>query len=389
MKIGIISTDGWLRCWDNYGSLFQNLALQTYLQKEGHETFLIRNTGNRRSFIWRILAFFYRNKNIFAIPEKFRRKKEEKLFEKFNKKHPRYFEDFMSKNLPRTERIFTQNELLENPPFAEVYIVGSDQMWGGLSIATSLDFAPKKALRIAYAVSTAWKTRTEEWYKCAEKLLPKFDAISVREPEGVDVVKKTSFKNPVHVCDPTLLLDKEDYMKFVFAENKDLAFPQKTILAYFLNVKSLDELPWKETLKLSKDYNSALKVIPLQGTELCVPEEYVFTPSPTEWLNAYDKSECVITNSFHGTAFAIIIRKQFLVILQKGKTESENCRFLSILEKLGLESRIYSENNGTMYEQMRIPINWKSVEEKLKNFRNFSMQFLSKSLNIKSSRFYE
>jgi len=87
----------------------------------------------------------------------------------------------------------------------------------------------------------------------------------------------------------------------------------------------------------------------LQGSELAIPENFVFTPSPAEWLNAYAQADCVLTNSFHGTVFAILMRKPFLVVTQNGKTATENGRFYSILGKLGLESRIFNREIGGGY----------------------------------------
>lgn len=388
MKIGIISCDGWLRLWDNYGTLFQNYALQKHLKRQGHETFWILRKGEKRSLkrllfraIFQPRAFLSRLK--FFLVTKIFCRKDRKTIAAFNARHPRRFNAFFEKYVPHTDKLFSESELVKNPPSADAYIVGSDQVWGSVNTQTFLGFGASDARRIAYAVSTSWKNRNKEWSLRASEAISRFDAVSVREPEGVEVCSAVGRPDAVHVCDPTLLLEKEDYLSLVRAENSNSPFLKKTILAYFLNVKKLSDLPWTSVVEFAREREADLKVVPLQGAELAVPEEFVYAPTPTEWLNAYDKADCILTNSFHGTAFAIIMRKPFLVVLQKGKTEGENCRFFSILKKLGLESRILQKGR-TIEEQMSCPIDWNEVTEKLDTFRSFSRTFLEKSLKNNS-----
>lgn len=359
MKIGIISCDGWLRLWDNYGTLFQNYALQTHLRRLGHETFWIM-TGHASAPLRERLARVVaqpRKLLAFAKSQAISRTigaRERRKIKAFNAEHPRNFPAFFEQNIPHTSRRYTAQDLKNLPPEANAYIVGSDQVWGSVSTTTFLDFGDASVRRIAYAASTAWSTRSREWLDAATQKLPRFDAVSVREPEGVVVCARAGRKDVRHVCDPTLLLERNDYMQLVRAAGDDRPFPRKTVLAYFLNVKKLSALPWREVVNFAREREAELKVVPLQGSELAVPEANVFTPSPTQWLNAYDKADCVLTNSFHGTAFAVIMRKPFLVVLQCGKTESENCRFFSILKKLGLENRILTPSdvrNGGGYTQ--------------------------------------
>lgn len=385
MRIGIISCDGWLLLWDNYGTLFQNYALQTYLRKRGHETFWILTRSEKRSLKEVFLRVFFRPKTVLSFARsvfvsQVIRRKERVLLERFNVAHPRSFNLFFNKYIPHTEQRYSDADLIQSPPSANCYIVGSDQVWSGVTVKTFLGFGEKHALRIAYAVSTSWKNKDGAWLGKAREMLPVFNDVSVREPEGLDVCTNAGRSDAVHVCDPTLLLEKEDYLKVVQAEGADAAFPKKTVLAYFLNIKKLSELPWNAVVEFAQNREADLKVVPLQGAELAIPEEYVYTPSPAEWLNAYDKADCILTNSFHGTAFAIIMRKPFLVVLQKGKTEGENCRFFSILKKLGLESRIFDSSKGKIAAQMDEAIDWDCVAEKLNAFRSFSRQFLEKAL---------
>ncbi len=378
MKIGIITIDIFLRWVCNYGTLLQNFALQKFLQKHGHETFLIQTkplVSSFRKFLSPIGRFFFRHKHF----------RKAQFLKKFNRERRRAFNKFFDEKINKTERFFHKIELRKNPPKADAYIVGSDQIWWDADTISFLQFGVPETRRIAYAPSAPWSSRSENWFENAKKFLPSFDAVSVREIDGISVLKNAGRNDAVHVCDPTLLLEKNDYLELISPSLRNSAFPRKTILAYFLNIESLDEFPLEFIVSFAEKRNSDLKIVPLQGFELAnIPEKFLFTPSPEEWLNAYDKADFVFTNSFHGTLFAIIFRKPFAVVLQKGKTTSAgNCRFLSILEKLGLSNRILNvdlENEFLAKEQILAEIDWISVEEKLRDFREKSAKFLLDAL---------
>ena len=123
-----------------------------------------------------------------------------------------------------------------------------------------------------------------------------------------------------------------------------------------------------------------LRVIPLQGAECCIPEKYSISPDPYEFLQAFQEALCIITNSFHGTVFALIMRKPFITILQKGETAVQNTRIFSLLESLGLEDRIYHPEKGSMAEQLDRPINWTAVERNWEALRIHSMEFLKNAI---------
>lgn len=380
MKIGILSCYPWLKLWDNYGTLFQNFALQSYLKKQGHDTFwicCISDSNQQRIPLIKKLA------NVGFDSNKIYNYIQEYIFKarinKFNRNHERNFMYFLKKHISCTEEI-EASSLIKNGADYDAYIVGSDSVWGSVNPVYFLGFVPDHIKKVAYAASAPWGSLNAQWQTEASKYLPRFDAVSVREDDGIAICESAGAKSVCHVIDPTLLIDCEDYMKIVKQEDKDTLFDNTTILGYFVNSQFLHEIEWKKIKELSRMYNADLKVIPLQGTELITPQKYVFTPSPSEWLNAFDKCFCVLTNSFHGTLFAIIMKKQFLVITQKGKSSIGNCRFHSILNALGLQSRIY-DPSIPMKLQMDLPINWNDVSMKLTKLRKNSYHFLKNALS--------
>ena len=130
MRIGIIT------CWwakDNYGGILQSYALQKYLRDQGHDAFVIRFLwGGDNRFITKIKKVakrvlyalsLYRSK---SYGESIRAQKE---VEEWNK--IRNFDAFRKNNISVTQRLYKDiTDLRKQPPLADAYITGSDQVWG-------------------------------------------------------------------------------------------------------------------------------------------------------------------------------------------------------------------------------------------------------------------
>ncbi len=390
LNIGIVSLYGWLKLWDNYGTLLQNFALQKYLQQKGHNTFWIRTrpTLSYRSRSEKLyLASLSRFRSlirlllvpILGMPNP-------KRIADFNKRNPRYFSEFMTRHVPTSPSEFTIEELIDNPLNVDALIVGSDQIWRDATKLNFLGFGPQQIRRVAYAVSAPWPALNQSWYQSAIQFSPRLDAVSVREVEGLEVCKNLQISNPVHVIDPVLLLTEQHYLNIVQESGEDKIHSSPFLLGYFVNIHFINQIPWDSTVDFANNCGYDFRAVPMQGAELVIPEKYSFTPSPSAWLNAFHKADCVVTNSYHGALFAIIMRKPFLVFLQGGVKSHENCRFTSALNPLGLSERILANDSwknitsSELYEQMFRPIDWEGVNIALNDWREVSMGFLDKAL---------
>jgi hypothetical protein len=305
----------------------------------------------------------------------------------FNANHPRHFSEFIKKHVPVSSKEYTLEEIISAPPEADALIVGSDQIWRDVTGINFLNFGKSDTKRIAYAVSAPWPALAEDWFKSAMKYTPKFNAISVREVAGIQTCKKLDREDAVHVLDPVLLHEAEHYLDVIRKDNEDRTFKNEFVLGYFVNIHSLEEIPWDATVGFSKARENDLLTVPMQGAELVIPEQNIYTPSPSGWLNAFNKTECVVTNSYHGALFAIIMRKPFLVFLQGGIGSHQNGRFTSALEPLGLKHRMLeldewkSASSETLEERMSTPIDWDDVTNRLNEWRQRSETFLEAALN--------
>ena len=358
----------------NYGAKVQAYALAESLRKLGYDIEYI----NRRPKIGT-----YSDGNPILRQLK-------KLEEIYNRK---YFYEFEDKYLqPQSTPIYT-NEDLDKLDLNRYYgfTIGSDQMWRDnyyrptFTPVAYLDFAKNyEARKVAYAVSFGKATcvHPEDRRQYLESLIKKFTAVSVREKSGVDILKETFHVDKgVWVADPTLLLNKEEYVKNF--NLKELPTPRKETATYILsdNYKTVGiyekigveiGLPMRHFLKPKKFrilYNHYVARLPF----------FLRLPSVISWFDTILNAQYFVTDSFHGTVFAIIFGKQF-VTLDNSVGGSE--RLTSLLGMLGLEDRLFNFTSSPkkIAAKIKEPIDYQKVYSKLKPFVDSSRKFLEDSL---------
>lgn len=373
MKIGILTQP----LHNNYGGILQNYALQKVLKNLGHSVCTINLQYNRIPYKKtrlilssgkRLIKKISGDKNIIFINPQ----KQINFFDKPGF-HQKKFID-MNINYMTIYKKLDQDFDFQNE--FEAYIVGSDQVWRP-SISPFLknyylDFVnDENKIKIAYAASFG----VENW-EADESVTPilseyakKFKEISVREKSGIELCRKYLKVNAIQTLDPTLLLNKENYIDLVANEGKDNNIGKHKLVTYILDMDKNKEL-------IIKDVCKALN---LQPYFIGRPNKKGF-PSIENWINGIDKSNFIITDSFHGTIFAIIFEKQFLSIANKNRGE---CRFTSLLNMLNLKSRlVYSfEDYKKKKNILNSVIDYDQINTIIKENRNISMAFLINALN--------
>ena len=381
MKIGILTQP----LYENYGGLLQCFALQTILKRLGHEPWIIRRDVYRKEFTWLERVFF----NVKQVIKVFLGKKFVNLLSQkkvsYVKKNTKYF---ISECInPKTE-IITTTEHLKNYHLTnkfDAYIVGSDQVWRPIysPCITNyfLDFFPtndNNVKRLAYAASFGiddWEFSEEETKTCRD-LLQKFDAISVREDSAVLLCDKyLNRADAVHVLDPTMLLDKEDYIRLVEKENEPKS--PGNLFCYILD----EDEKKNEIIEVIAKKTSAIPFTQMPKCKISYEnlkdrlEDCVY-PTVTAWLRAFMDAEMVVTDSFHGCVFSIIFNKPFIVYGNKGRGMA---RFHSLLSIFGLENRLITNSEDALLV-INEPINWEAVNTKKKEWQEKSYNFLKNNL---------
>lgn len=387
MRIGIIT---FWESNDNYGQVLQAYALQQVLKNMGHNPFQIRYSLNAScinsshpSLIKRILKIM----TIYPLVKSIRRKNAlrkdaayELVIEEKNK--IRKFKEFREKHILNSDIIYKSiKELRENPPLADCYITGSDQVWTMLlsnenNKAYFLDFGDSKVKRISYAASFARKSYPNELIGELKTQLKKFDAVSVREKEGIDICVEAGREDTVCVLDPTFLLDSSYYNNLF----TNISTPDHYIFVYSINIRKPEELSWKEVVRYSKAQRIEIITTTssghFAGREILSDTKYLYATIP-EWLAFIKNADIVFTTSFHGIAFCLIFNTPFVYFPLSGQGAKGNGRVLNLLNSLGLESRVYQGNLERIIDNN---IDWFKVNKSLFKFKEDSCYYLNSAL---------
>lgn len=366
MKVGVITFS---ESKDNYGQLLQCYAMQEYLRKRGHEPFLIRyhdtpivdNTGFKPRKIFTYICRFPKYISWYINRRKTQKQNTDyKSTANFEK---RDFAGFLDRHINCTP-IYNAQEIHNNPPTADAYICGSDQIWAG-DDAYYLSFAPDLALKIAYAPSLGGLTSfPSEKEKSMSYLINRLDKVGMREQSGVDTCIRLGRKDAVKVVDPTLLLNSEDYLKIAVKPNVSVPYAFIYLLGNPIYVEIENIFNECRHRGLSPIYVAS------QGRSDKMPK---IDPTIEEWLGLMSEADLVITNSFHCTVFALQFHRKFISIPLSGGFGRMNTRVKELLEECGMSNQ-FTEN---MAASAVGDSEFKRFEQYKASQQSLSEQFLS------------
>ena len=363
MKIGILT----LPLHTNYGGILQAYALQTVLERMGHEVCLIEKKRKPlRLPMWKAPLVYGKRvlKNLAGHPYP--------IFyeQKVNREEPitRQNTDLFIKRYIKRRIVNDFSELKESD--FDAIVVGSDQIWRPKYFNGNIEDAYLKFAegwnikRIAYAASFGtdeWEYTAAQTKECA-RLLKQFDAVSVREASGVDLCRKHFDVEARHVLDPTMLLTAEDYIRLF--ETAGTPKSPGTLLCYIL-----DETPEKATLieRIAQKRKLATFRINSKVEDKTAPIAERIQPPVEQWLRGFHDAEFVVTDSFHACVFSILFQKPFFVMGNKGRGLS---RFTSLLGLFSLEDRLISTVAET--DSLETAIQWNNIETTLNILRQKS-----------------
>lgn len=339
MNIGILT----LPFHTNYGGILQAFALKNIVEQQGHQvTFIeinqeIHLSGKQK--IAKLVArcvkkYLLGKKNVDFEWEKHHNEKIQR--QRIFSQHTRQFVD----KYLRCKTYNSFSDIQENEYNA--IIVGSDQIWRKIYVpkveSSFLDFAKDWNIRrIAYAPSfgtSHWEFNEQETAAC-KRLLQKFDFVSVREIDGVELCNKFLGYEAKCVLDPTLLLSKEDYI-----EKIDFSKTPKSKGSLLCYIIDMDDKKQELINKIAKERNLKPFTVNSRAEDINAKQlsiEDCIQPPVEQWLQGFIDADYIITDSFHACAFSIIFGKQFLVY---GNEKRGLSRFQSLLAEFGLENRI-------------------------------------------------
>lgn len=374
MKIGLLT----LPFNNNYGGYLQAYALMTVLKQMGHEVELIYRRNNRRSLKWRIKTLV-KNTIKVSLGRKIDNLIPDQEMEHRQRGH--LMMSFVDKRIiPRTSPIYSTKEMYRKirERKYDLIVIGSDQVWRpdyGQGYVQDFFLAEQSSIppvRVAYAASFGTSNMVfskRERDDCG-KAISKFRAVSVREYTGLNLISSYGWElinKPIVVLDPTLLLSCDHYLSLL--DNGKLESKDK-VFCYILdkseetnNVLNVVERIVKTNLYFAIDVDTWEN------------RNYVM-PSIESWLKGIRDSKMVVTDSYHGMVFSIIMHKPFVVKVNKSRGSD---RFYTLLSMLGLESRAVNDEQSIV-TALNMEIDWATVQMKLNNEIQKSYTFLIKNI---------
>lgn len=377
MKIAILT----LPLHTNYGGILQAYALQTVLERMGHDVEIL-NTDIIRTRSNIVMPLIY----VKRISLKALRMSDVPIFLEKKLRHDspiirQNTDEFINRHI-RARYIKKLSSLI--PGEYDCIIAGSDQIWRrpyfcGMWHSTMADaflsFTDKwlNLIRVAYAASFGTNNLSEydskELRECKEAI-EKFDSVSVREDDGVDLCKDKFGVNADVVLDPTMLLDKEDYMSLI--KQSSVTESSGDMLCYILDPNDAKK---RIVDKIANRYGLLPFNIGAKVDSVNLPPEERIQPSVEAWLRGFYDAKFIVTDSFHACAFSIIFEKPFIAV---GNAVRGLSRFTSLLSRFGLINRLTTD--GDVQADAFSEIDWQKVRKILIDYRTTSIQFITKAL---------
>ena len=298
------------------------------------------------------------------------------------------FKKFREQYVPMTKMLYKSNqELKNNPGDYDVFIAGSDQIWNPdifkYDLSYFLDFVPPYKKKISYASSFAKKTFVSKFKKQCISLLNEFEYISVREQSGIEIVKELCSKQAKIVLDPTLLLDINDW-RLITEKSSKKSCDFSGILCYVMpGDKKVTDTIEKIAQKIRKETGLSIMRLGIKEFEkLKHPwRECDTTASPSDFVSYFIGAKYVITNSFHGTAFAINFEKNLIVPYntELSSKDAIHERIISLLHLVEATNVLWPVSEKyTCYKKY----NMQRSSELLKSHRVQSLSYLRTALEV-------
>ena len=220
----------------------------------------------------------------------------------------------------------------------ELLICGSDQIWNPvwLNAAYFLPFSTTSQRKISYAASLGVQTLPSlSKQRKMRKWIAGFDAVSVRETEGADLLGKMTGNRPAVMPDPVCLLNRVDWEELA----EPVSYSKPYLLCYFIGEKPEY---WKSVLKIQAEKKLDVLVVPVTAESYSKGFQVLDGIGPEAFLGALRNAAAVCTDSFHCFVFSKIFEKECVICRrdQDDDPESKNSRIDSFgreLEKEGLE----------------------------------------------------
>lgn len=373
MKIGVLSP----YCSQNYGTVLQAFAFSIVLQSYGVECAYIPWRFFRLSF-WGKVEFLLRHPLFLYAQRKVLKNNQKDLDYKYLSKPD--FQDiirrntkFVEKYIPVDEQTYYVDFLPDALKKYDKLIVGSDQTWCPDSLYQySPYYLPKinvKGKKFAYACSMGTLNVDKHFKRFLKKSLRTFDLISCREDSNARMLAMTLNREVPSVLDPTLLLESNFWHQYT----TPVEMPKKYILCYILGERKCIGR-YAEELAIRKGL-PVYYIMTRPST--CVYKNVLKGIGVSEFLWLIENCQYLITDSFHGTIFAINFHKNMIAYDKHEGEVFDNGRIEDVLTKFGIKEHYFTSEE---YVEPAY-IDYDKVECVLNIMRKSSMEYINKIID--------
>lgn len=387
-KVGIVS------CYfkNNYGSMLQAYATKKILDNNNipNETINIDNNidfkkGKRKYYASQLFNFKFIKSKFGMIKLKLDKKIVKDLGKNISIRDSKYKEFRKEFNLSISCPDYKSLSEMADVKYSDV-IVGSDQLWLPVNVVSdyyTLNWVSDNINKISYSTSFGISKIPDKYADEYKKFLSRINYLSVREESGKKICDEYGISSKV-VCDPTILLTKEEWEQEAVQER---IIQDKYILCYFLG-SNIVHRKFAEKLKEKTGY----KIVSLNHADEYVKYSDTFadiTPydiGPREWINLIKNAEYVCTDSFHGTVFSLLFNKTFFDFRRYSESNkmSTNSRIDSLLNLAGVDKNRILTGNEDVDTVIKYKINYNKVNKNIDKIRQESKEWLLNSITYKT-----
>ena len=378
---------------NNYGTSLQAFALKSVVENpnctglmdiEGYEKsecVILRHKPEVKKSLENKLKKVFSPKSYLKKIEQYNDKKirlkkadkfkiREKKFKDFNEKHFK----FTGKN-----DIQDKKELSILAKDYDVFIAGSDQIWNpeALDRTYLMEWVDSYKKIISYGSSLSVNKIPEKFKDIYFKSLSRFDSLSIRDVACREELSQIVGKDICTVVDPVVLFGA-DALKECSKKSKILEDKEPYVFCYFLGDNKLYR---KLVVDYAKKYNLKIKAIINTGSSYSsdrVIEDYaIWNVDPWDFVSLIENSEMVITDSFHATVVATLMKRQFFVFEKDASRPEQNNRIKEFLKKVNLEKRWAKDSINEIKISQK---DWENAHKNLTDLRKKSLEYLMEAL---------
>ena len=378
--------------WDyhDYGGMLQAFATQQALNKLGIDSEAINFDNLKGDINKRKWKYFLFNILDITIVKEKGRIISKKIRSKFNHNmmlkqglRDAAFDAFCKSRFTTSRKFVSWDDLSDACRQYDAVMVGSDQLWLPSNVAGdyyTLSFVPDDIKKVAYATSFGIGVIPNEMKAQYVRFLSRIDYLSAREKSGQNIIKECTGRDVPLVCDPTMLLDKEDWGK--------IATDSRVVEGDYVFCYFMGDNPGQRDFarRLAKENNCKIVALLHLDQFIASDEHYAdetpYNIGPADFVNLIKNARYVCTDSFHGTVFSIIFSKDFFTFkrFNKKASLSTNSRLTSLLERIDLMDRMFTGNESL--DNSLCINNYQIVQENLSAFKEQSFHYLKNALGI-------